>query len=70
MGASDLGNLGATLAATTGAPETIKNNVDGLLALVDIAVSVLPLLELVVVVMFAVFCRSTMPLEEKHLAGS
>lgn len=37
------------------APLTIKNSVDGLVALVGLAVSVLPLLELVVVLMFAVF---------------
>jgi len=67
---TDLGNLGATLAGMTEAPLTIKNSVDGLVALVGLAVSVLPLLELVVVLMFAVFCRSTMSREEKHLAGS
>jgi hypothetical protein len=47
---------------------TIKNSVDGQVALIGLAVLVLLLLELLVVLMFV--CRSTMPREKKHLAGS
>lgn len=48
----------------------VKNSVEGLVAQVAFEMSILLIVELLVVLTFAVLCRSIKPLGEKRLAGS